>query len=1347
MNVVSASIDDRFVIQRCLGRGGFGIVYAAHDRERDQLVALKALFRATPQALVDLKREFRMLAGIVHVNLVTLHELFASDPCWFFTMELVDGISFRDYVCYQAPRPAADDTEPSPTPAAMGFGATTLPSAAAAAVDQNRTSPACGDPTAESPAWRSAETLRQTLTAAARAATASIASSESEAAALPPPDTARLTAVSLQLVEAIEALHRRGVAHCDLKPANVLVTKAGRVVVLDFGVATALDAGGDRAAASRGGTPAYMAPEQLDSRGASPASDWYAFGTMLFEALAGCRPFLGDSHEVLAQKLARPAPSPAQLRPECGDHLAELCRRLLDRNPERRPGGAQIREALAGERPIRAPEALRHGSRTAFVGRDEQLRELNDALAVAIQGGTVAVTLQGAAGFGKTRLIEHWLSSIPPEIMAFRSRCFESERIPFKALDAIIDELSERLERDESLRGVTVEKVLQRLFPVLRPRAAGEAAGAGESESTAGATASCAESASRRPATSPPRDCGQRDEGAHCHAGGEQAVDSDEVRAWHGGGLEDRLAAARAWRGLVSQLLGCNAVLLVLDDLQWGDEDSTWLLEELLAPPLARRLMVLLAFRSAAVEQTPSLDRLLRALRSPGAAGVHAVSLSVERFTDAEASALVRSCGGPRAAQGDALTPIAREADGDPLLLAELIGEAASASPGPPHAFPVETSDSGLRQIVRRRTAQLDAHAARLLKIVSVFGRPMGRALASGALGAEVNSGLLTQLRARHLLRVSGSGGREQLEPFHDRMRHEVTNALSAEDRVALHRAIVHAIVAAELDDAENLAVHGDAAGLGAIALPAALRAAYRAREALAFERAAEFLGVAVRWTAAGDAAAQVQLREQQAACLIDAGCAAGAADVLLAAAAHAEGLAAVRLRASAGEQYLRAGRIRTGLSLLRPILADFGVSFPSSRWHAIRLTMRFFWRCYRWQGRTPQRPIAAATGEDLLRADIALTATVPLFLTDHLACIAVQSQGCWYSLATGEPSRVCRATAYLYSVVAAVPGVLAQRWAGRLHGDAQRLLAHQDPGKLQIMVGVGDIDRHLSAGEWSRAMRAAEDVMAMVERSGGAFSFEGFLAESLVAMLMMFRGRLLELSARSGPAAAKARARGDRWQQWIIEMLDIPTAQMMRDAPEEALRAVDQAWAAWSEDHPELPAMGLDRWYYLLSRVQVRLYQGRVAEAWGMLETNWPLIRRSLMLEVSPLDAALAHWVRGATAAAMGPAHRRARAAARAAVRTLRRRRGSLFKATADLIAARMSALAGDLEAARRLLRRADERACEEDLMLIAWIARWRWAEIAGGAAGEQTIAGVRAALAAQGVVAPESMIRAFCP
>jgi eukaryotic-like serine/threonine-protein kinase len=141
---------------------------------------------------------------------------------------------------------------------------------------------------------------------------------------------------AIQLVDGLAAAHQAGIVHRDVKPGNVLVTERGRLKILDFGVARRADGGRAEPADARGTLP-YMSPEQTRGESADQRTDLWSVGVVLFELLAGVRPFQGDTEADLVSAIQGDAPPPLQtLRPDVPPALARVVDRCLVRDPAHR---------------------------------------------------------------------------------------------------------------------------------------------------------------------------------------------------------------------------------------------------------------------------------------------------------------------------------------------------------------------------------------------------------------------------------------------------------------------------------------------------------------------------------------------------------------------------------------------------------------------------------------------------------------------------------------------------------------------------------------------------------------------------------------------------------------------------------------------------------------------------------------------------------------------------------------------------------------------------------------------------------------------------------------------------
>jgi len=406
-----------------------GVVYEALDLERDERVALKTILRHDTDTIARVKHEFRSLQDIHHRNLVTLRELVAVDDDVFFTMDLVDGVDLLMWIRGESRR-----AHVSSSPTAVDLRSE---SATDTVVDVSADGT---DPTSDvKPKRRDTGTF----------------------------DEVRLRDSLRQITLGLSALHAAGKVHRDVKPSNIRVTPEGRVVLLDFGLVFQVDT--DQLSDAAVGTPAYMAPEQASAKTVGPEADWYSLGVVLYEVITGRRPFEGPATSVLWAKQTQPVLPPSVFVADVPSDLEELCLELLRVEPRARPTGEEVRRRL------QATPSDRPGSAGApFVGRDVEMRQLEQAFGDVKAGSAVTVLLHGESGVGKSCLVRRFLDvalSGRNDVMVLAGRCYEREAVPYKALDEVIELLSRRLARlprDQAKALLPAgADTLARIFPAL----------------------------------------------------------------------------------------------------------------------------------------------------------------------------------------------------------------------------------------------------------------------------------------------------------------------------------------------------------------------------------------------------------------------------------------------------------------------------------------------------------------------------------------------------------------------------------------------------------------------------------------------------------------------------------------------------------------------------------------------------------------------------------------------------------------------------------------------------------------------------------------------------------------
>lgn len=683
-----------------LGRGGMGVVYRAYDEKLDRHVALKTLQRISPVGLQRFKQEFRSLADVSHPNLAGLYDLLSDGKAWCFTMEMLEAVDFLEYVWSKFEGLNRDDTH--------------------------------------------------TLIAEASKAGSRLSLAIQH----------RLYDALKQLALGLHALHEAGVLHRDIKPSNILVTKDGRVVLVDFGLASEIqEKGGARGIQ---GTPEYMAPEQAACKSMTPASDWYAVGVMLYEVLTGRLPIEGKPLQVLFKKQSETPQQPCELEPSVPSELNDLCMALLNRDPAQRPSVFTILSCIGAEdvaETLRGKSRQRTGQVAELVGREQHLETLHNVFGQVASGSTRSMFVHGKSGMGKSVLIQTFLEDVNAQQQAvvLTGRCYEQESVPFKALDSLIDSLADYLGKlpvEVVRQGIPEDSLpLVRLFPVM-----GQVSGMTDA--------------------------------------GKPAIDNVDQQ-------EMRQRAMNALRELLKWLGARQPVVLYIDDLQWGDVDSAVLLADLVRPPESPCVMLLGSYRSENIGTSLCL-KTLSSVYTTGLVHPHRQELAVEALLEHDATqlALLLLKRDDMASLRFA-SKIAKESGGCPFFVWEL-AQHVQEDPN------IADQTLALDEVIWIRVNRLPEETRHLLELIAVAGRPLVVTEAYQALGIGTKGqNLLIQLRTRNLIRKTESEAASTLvEAYHDRIRESVVSHLEESVRKRYNLALAETILKASGLSAESLLVH-----------------------------------------------------------------------------------------------------------------------------------------------------------------------------------------------------------------------------------------------------------------------------------------------------------------------------------------------------------------------------------------------------------------------------------------------------------------------------------------------------------------------------------------------------------
>jgi serine/threonine protein kinase len=943
----------RYELLHALGQGGTGAVFLALDRETGEEVALKKLFNLDQRSVQRFKREFRALADLHHPNVVKLYDLQRAADAWFLTMEFVDGVDLQREL---------------------------IPADSLATYDDLRVTPQDS------------------------------------------PDAARMQRVAgvfHQLALGIHALHEAGMLHRDLKPSNVVVGKNGRVVVVDFGLVREMSDALKLVTldGAPAGTPAYMPPEQALGLQLTAASDWYAFGVMLYEVLSGALPIDARNPILLIQrKLSRdPVPLPRGAAPKA---LGDLCMRLLSREAASRPKVDEILRVLTTlDRVSLQPEArspehsfttFRTDQRDApalamLIGRDEELARFHDALDRARQNQCVVMHVRGPSGAGKSMLIESFFDQLEVVSRAeqlapvvLRSRCYEREAIPFKALDGVVDALVAHLSQldDLSLAHVLPHDIhaLTQLFPVFERL-----------------------------------------------RGVQRLLASDHKPT--GPAAQTRRSAERALRELFTRVAQRRALVVWIDDLQWGDLDSASLIHDWLKRPAEAPLLLILSYRSEERETSACLRTVMGAEPSQPLAATFELDLAPMRDTDVEALCN-RRLGASAAPPPALVSRIVSESQGNPFLASQLAALAYVKL----QRGEMDLEDVTVEELVVRTSALLPEQACDLLNVLAIAGRPLVPQIALAAAEVERDGrSHIHALQGLRLVRMRDVDSVRLLEVYHDRVREAVQSSLTEAQRKHIHERLLRVLETSGQSDPAWLHELACGAGQGVLALRYGILAAEIASSSLAFERSAELYAKCLTLTEAREQLASLWFKLGLALARCRSG--AQADEAYLKASEYASESRRVSLLQHAASHLLRSGRYEEGEKLVQRVLSALNVELPRTRTGYYAAIAWEYARFSLMRRAVKPRPPSAVPPEEAVRSEYYGMLAIETQAYAPLRAALFQTRALRLAYQCGEPMTMARALC-MSATIACLSGTkaAAQRAGAQLELAERFVEAHETP-------------------------------------------------------------------------------------------------------------------------------------------------------------------------------------------------------------------------------------------------------------------------------------------------------------
>lgn len=1137
----------RFRLVRLLGTGGMGNVYEVYDKQSSRNIALKMMQQMNGAALYRLKREFRILSDIKHKNLIEFYELISEEGLWFYTMELVSGINFINYTT------SADILDKEDNIA-------------------NIINPGISDEKLKDAAFTDDKINTQLPSKLNRSY-----------------NPEKLRKAMIQLCHGINFLHSNGIVHRDIKPSNVLVTNHGRVVILDFGLVKELsqDARSSTPIGFRG-TPAYMAPEQViqdesDIDKSTTASDWYAVGVMLYQALCGILPFTGSLYQVIYAKQIGKFVPPSEINSAVEPEWNKLCLDLIKIKPEDRLTGLEVLKRLGAKPDEKLPKIFLSSdiistAREIFIGRQEEMEQLQQYWKETLTGEPRLIFVNGPSGIGKTTLINHFIAELGElnnegsnlKQIWLRGRFYERETIPYKAFDTIIDDLTHHLSflDNEELGFVLPDDIyyLVGIFPVLK----------------------------RVNMVNDPR------------------YMKTDIRDPH----ELQKRAFSAFRTLLKKLVKIRRIIIFIDDIQWADNVSLELLLTLTNPPNPPPIFYLTCFLQDSTSNDTNINRQLRTLAAlDGANYLELFPLSHNDSVNL-IKKLMNLNGININVKGTTLLleNIAREGSGNPFFVSELVRYLTNLNDS---TFSNERESIKLENVIQNRIEALPAGCRKLLELIAINRDPLPQSILAQAAGISLTSSEwnrnIAALRAGGLIRRRGMRSTDLVELYHNRIGDLVLENIDETNLQQHHIKLATTMESWGKASFDQLARHWMGAGQKKRARFYIHKAAHSASSKFAFERAANLYRMVLALE--DDEAVKVELWKARGEALENAGKPIEAAKAYKNAMLGAD--AATRLEAmnSSAKQLILSGQITKGFETLQKVFDEIDLKIHSTPRKALpSLYLKRYLLTLR--GLSFKKIDSSKISRwELTKLDILFSISFKFFLIVPIKGAEIQEIFIRQALKKGETERVSAAMLLeaMYSTI------VRRKFLGKslsLIRDGEILARKSNNSKLLgiAFFAKGMIDYY--AGSWQAASYHFNQAEEQLQNNCPGATFELSAIRLFRCSSILQKGDLKELQELNDKYFRESIKVGDVFTKVnMITRMNI--LKLAQDSPKQASKDYQEVFNAWPDDE-----FHLQHYYYLFANLQKLIYEENAKEAYSVSEKsihkfNNSFIAKLLMIRI----------------------------------------------------------------------------------------------------------------------------------